>query len=554
MRRSARLLASLFATVLLGAATPSPATVDYIVTPLVGAAGLEGLEVRISLIGDADGSTAIALPDRWAGSAGLHAAVLGLTVTGGTLAAGSEPARRVVTHAPGAPLAIHYRLGPPTPAEPGLDFEKARPVLRPDWFYLHGEGGFVVPEGRGAEPARFRWGALPSGWRTAATLDAADPRRTVDQVVNSILIGGTDLRLFERRVGGQPVRLALRGRWPFEDAALADAVARIVGAENSYLGSGAIPYLVTLAPLRGGEIGAISTGGTGRAGGFALASTTNVGLDQLLFTLAHEYGHRWFGRAFGPTALPEGVEYWFTEGFGDFAAGRVLVRAGLWSVEDYARHLNRALLRYRSSSAVAMPNPVLAELFWTDPDAMQMHYDRGHLFALSLDRDGAVSPALRRLGRGAGFPAAETQSARFIRVFGPPPGLAAMLEGTPIVLPDDLLAACGRFEWAEQPVYATGYAVEDRADGRYFTRVDEGSPAWAAGLRPGMRFVRRVSFEPGDSTVPIVMRVADSAGEREFRWLPEGNRRIRFQRLRLRDLSDGRARRECRARIAGRAL
>lgn len=554
MRRPVQLAAAPFLSALLGVATPTAATVDYLVTPVIGPAGLEALEIRIGLIGDADGSTAIALPDRWAGSTGLHLAVLGLTVTGGTLDAGAAPARRSVTHAPNARLVLRYRLGPPTPAEPGLDFEKARPVLRPDWFYLHGEGGFVVPEGRGAAPARFRWGALPSGWRTAATLDAPDSGRTVDQLVNSILIGGTDLRLFERRVGGRPVRLALRGRWPFADAALADAVARIVGAENSYLGSGAIPYLVTLAPLRGGEIGAISTGGTGRAGGFALASTTNVGLDQLLFTLAHEYGHRWFGRAFGPTAAPEGVEYWFTEGFGDFVAGQVLVRAGLWSVEDYARHLNRVLLRYRSSGALTLPNPVLAERFWSDQDAMQMHYDRGHLFALILDRDGAVSPALRRLARGAGLAAAETQAARFIRALGRPPGLAAMLDGRPLELPHDLLAACGRIEWAEQPVYATGYGVEDRPDGRYFTRVDEGSPAWAAGLRPGMRFVRRVSFEPGDSTVPIVMRVADSAGERELSWLPAGSRRVRFQRLRLGDLSDRRARRECRARIAGPAF
>lgn len=550
MRRPVRLFASLFFTTLLGAAPPPP-IIDYVVTPLSGPAGLEALEIAVTLIGDADGTTAIALPDRWAGSTGLHEALRGLTVTGGALSAGNGPAHRIVTHAPGALIVLRYRLGPPAIVDPGLGFEKARPVLRPNWFYVHGEGGFLIPEGRGAAPARFRWGGLPTGWRAASTLDAAGSGLTVDGVVNSILIGGSDLRLLDRRVGGRTVRLALRGQWSFTDAALADAVARIVGAENAYLGGAAAPYLVTLAPLLGGETGAISIGGTGRAGGFALASTTNVGLDQFLFTLAHEYGHRWFGHGFGPTAQPEGVEYWFTEGFGDFAAGRVLVRAGLWSVEDYARHLNRVLLRYRSSSALGLPNPVLAERFWQDPEAMQMPYDRGHLYALVLDRDGGLTPALRRMGRGASFPAAETQSARFIRVFGAPPGLAMMLGGTPLELPEELFAACGRFEWAEQPVYATGYTVEDRADGRYFLAVDEASPAWAAGLRPGMRYVRRVSFAPGDATVPIVMRVADPAGERELRWLPAGRQPVRFQRLRLRDLSSPAARRACRARIAG---
>lgn len=182
---------------------------------------------------------------------------------------------------------------------------------------------------------------------------------------------------------------------------------------------------------------------------------------------------------------------------------------------------------------------------------MQMHYDRGHLFALTLDRVRPITPALRRMARGAGFPADETQSARFLRVYGPPPGLAAMLAGTPLELPPDILAACGRIEWAEQPVYASGYTVEDRADGRYFLTVDEASPAWAAGLRPGMRYVRRLSFEPGDASVPMVMRVADAAGERELRWLPQGRQRVRFQRLGLRDLSSASARRACHARIAG---
>ena len=548
-----RLLTPLLLALVLVAAAPPVAPVDYVLTPRVGPGGLVALEVRISLTGDADGTTAIALPDRWAGSTGLYEAVRDLDVTGGTLAAGTDPAHRNIVHRPGAPLVLRYRLGPPAAADPGLDYAKARPLLRPDWFYVHGEGGFIAPEGRGAAPARFRWGALPPGWRAASTLDAPDPARTVDVVVSSILIGGTDLRLLERSSAGRPVRLALRGRWSFGDAALADAVVRIVDAENLYLASPAVPYLVTLAPLGGGETGAISYGGTGRAGGFALASTDNVGLDRFLFTLAHEYGHRWFGHGFGPTAEPEGIEYWFTEGFGDYAAGRVLVRAGLWREEDFARHLNRLLLRYRSSAALELSNPVLAERFWDDPAAMQMPYDRGHLFALILDSDGAVTAALRRMAAsGADFPAAETQSARFLRAFGPPPGLEAMLAGTPLVLPEDRLAACGRIEWAEQPVYDPGYATEDRADGRYFARVTESGPAWTAGLRPGMRYLRRISFEPGDATVPIVMRVADAAGERELGWLPAGDRRVRFQRLRLRDLADPAARAACRARLAGR--
>ncbi|MBC7986737.1 MAG: hypothetical protein H7X93_08720 [Sphingomonadaceae bacterium] len=377
----------------------------------------------------------------------------------------------------------------------------------------------------------------------------------MDGVVQSILIGGTDLRVIERQVGGRPVRVALRGAWPFDDAAFADALARVIAAGNAWMGADATSYFVPMIPLTGAETGAISSGGTGRTGGFALASTSNVDFDDIVRLLAHEYGHRWFGGSLGPTADPGAPEYWFTEGFGDFAAARTLVGGGLWTEADYAAHLNQVLLRYHSSSARTAPNAALAERFWDDPAAMQMPYDRGHLFALALDRaePGSVRAALLLMAREPEiFAAEETQAARFIRAYGAGPGrFDAMLAGEPIVLPADLFAACGTLEWAEQPIYATGYTTAQDADGRYFASVEETSPAWAAGLRPGMRYIRRVSFGPGDATVPFVMRVRDADGERVLQWLPEGPTRVRFQRLVLADFTDAAARDACRAQMGG---
>jgi predicted metalloprotease with PDZ domain len=555
-------LAAVAALLAQAAAAPSE-RVEYRLTPVVGTAGLERIEVELRFLGDPDGETQLDLPDRWAGTSGLHEGLRDLRVQGGTLSETGNAAQRFIDHARSAPLVVRYSLAL-SAADPGLDYEKARPVLRPGWFYVHGEGALATPNGRGEAPARFSWGAAPAGWQVASNLDGpAGATLSVDDAVQSIFAGGTDLHVIEKQVGGQPLRIAVRGQWAFEADALGEALGRLIEAENRYMDSPAIPFFVSLIPQTGGDTGAISLGGTGRTSGFALASTTNVDLAYLLRTLGHEYGHRWFGRSLGPTAEPEGEEYWFTEGFNDFVAAQSLVAAGLWDERAYGDSLNDVLRRYGQSPARARSNAETAAAFWQDNAAQQMLYDRGHLFALLLAHEAGgsrhVREALARVARDPGsFAPDETQGARFARAFQAVPATrlaalreAAIIRGQPIALPADTFAPCGIVEWTEQPLYSPGYTAEDRPEGRFFATVDAGSPAWAAGLRPGMRYVRRESFRPGDSTVPIVMRVADADGERVLQWLPQGRERVRFQRLELRAFAAEAERGACRSTLAG---
>ncbi|MFN3943749.1 MAG: hypothetical protein ACK4K7_02315 [Allosphingosinicella sp.] len=521
--------------------------IHYQAAPVIGADGLAAVELRAEFDGDADGRTNLFLPDRWAGAERLYERLSELDVEGGRLESGGDPARRIIVHPPGARITVRYRL-PLSGADPGLDFQKARPVVRPGWFYIHGEGAFVST-GEPDRPATFRWGAAPDGWRLTSDIEARTAL-TANEVGGSILFGGTDLRVEEREVGGRPVKVVLRGEWRFSDADLSDTVAAIVDEGNRWLEAEAVPYFVSLVPLDGGAAGGTSTHGTGRTAGFALASTSNAELPFLRRLVAHEYGHRWFGGSFGPTAAEQGSEFWFTEGFGDFAAARWLLRSNAWRASDYLAHLNEVLLRYAASPARNLPNGEIGRRFWDDPAVMQLPYDRGHLFALLLDAEaggGAVRHALARMARGTGFAPEETQGARFARAFGlAPERLNAMLDGADLVLPQDLLAPCGRIVWAEQPIYATGYTVEERTEGLFFATVAEDHPAWAAGLRPGMRYVKRESFRHGDSTVPTVMRVADAEGERLLSWLPAGGDMVRHQRIEAGAGTDSEA---CLARI-----
>ena len=523
----------------LAAAAASP--VSYTVS--VAAGTPPTVTIALAFSGDGDGISDVELPDRWAGSQELWRNLSAPVVDGGRLLPAVKPSLWRIAHRPNARITIRYTVTDPVAGVPGPDFEKAVPIVERDWIHMLGQGVFAVPAGREDAPARFGWGRLPRDWRVAADIEAPAEPLTVAGVAESVLIGGTALRIGERNVGTARLRVAVLGRWPYSDAALADALAALMPAENALLGARAVPYLVALMPLTGAERGAMSSGGTGRTAGFQLASTSNVPLAELTRTLAHEYGHRWFGRGFGGVADGAGP-YWFTEGANDWFAGRAMVRAGLWTPRDWVAALNVVLMRYGSSTARGLTDAEVTAQFWTNPDAMQVQYDRGHLTLLLLDRQLA-GWTLAILGSMAARPSAADQVARFSDAVDAivPSALLATRQMVSQPLPPDAFAPCGTLTEVVQPRYDRGYDADAAGN---VTRVRTESVR-AAGIRAGMRAVRRLAFVPGDSAGLYTVRFADGAVERDVSWYPRGDATVRFQRL------DG-ARADtaaCRALVAG---
>ncbi|HYR11925.1 MAG TPA: hypothetical protein VEQ60_29345, partial [Longimicrobium sp.] len=339
------------------ASAQSGSPVHYTVGPVMEGAALTGLAVEIRFAGDADGETRLLLPDEWAGTDSLWRQVEDVRVEGASGVREDGALARLITHAPGAALAVRYRVKSGYAEEPGFGYQKALPIILPGWFFFHGEGVFAAPDGRGDAPARFAWRGFPEAWKIASDLDHLAQARpgTVNDVVESAAIGAPDLAVVEREVEGAPLRVAMRGAWDFAPDAFADAVAAVVRAENALWGDAGRPFLVTLAPL-GGTGGGYSYHGTGRSDAFSIAATSNFGVAQAMHLLAHEYMHTWNSAALG--SLPqtdEALGYWFSEGWTDFYASRVLLRAGLWTAEDYAAELDRVLMRYATSSARTAP-------------------------------------------------------------------------------------------------------------------------------------------------------------------------------------------------------
>lgn len=519
------------------------ATIDYRVAvtpePIV--------TVEMTFPGDDDGETEIDLPEKWAGSAELWRALKLVSVEGGEAAKASGPAHWRIRHIPGARLRLRYTVADGQPGAPDAGtFEKARPVIERDWLSIHNQGAIAIPHGRENAPATFAFGPVASGWRVVSDLTAPARPLTANDVAEGVIVGGAALRVETREVGGRTLRVAILGRWPFADAALADPVAKLMASENATLGAPAIDFLVTLIPLTGSASGAVSSGGTGATGGFALEATDNVPLGDLTRTLAHEYGHRWFGRAFGPNE-DSARAYLFSEGFNDWFAHRAMVDAGLWTAADWADQLDLVLLRYGGSTAREMSETEIIAKFWEDPDAMQLQYDRGNLTALILDtrlraagRPGLIA-LLRRMDEVEGDERARIEALAEAAL---PGAFAAAAKAALTGLPADALAPCGTVAWREQPAYGRGYDVDE---GRTVTRVEPGSGAEKAGIRVGMTYKRRIAFTYLDASKPYVAEFVDGGAARTITWLPALARTVRFQRL-TRSGIDTPA---CRAAIAG---
>ncbi|TRW17485.1 M61 family metallopeptidase [Glacieibacterium frigidum] len=534
MRRS---FAALAALTLLAAA---PAPVTYRLSPVLTDGALSAVTVEIGLTGDADGTTVLALPDDF-GGVDDHWKLLGrITATGAQIS--GTGAKRTLTARPGAPIRVRYTVRTAYAADPaeaeGNPYRGA--VIRPAWFASLGEFLFATPEGRDGAAARFAWVGWPAAWRTASDLD--HPGLTVGEIGDSSLLAGPDVVVRTRPISGGTLRLATRGSWDFDLDTYADTMARVIGAQRDFWGDVRGPFTVTLYELAPSP-GSLSSGGTGRSDGFAQYAGGKTQAADLLRNIAHEHIHTWIARRLG--TLPDGPSeaglYWLSEGFTDFYAARTLLRSGLWGPDEFVADLNAILVALATSPVRDAPNARIVADFWRDRRVERLPYQRGAVLALLLDertrgRGGldrilfAMRDAMRRPSKPAlraNFIAAARRSGLDAR-----PLLTRHVDaGAPVVLPPTLFGGCVRVENIQLAVFDPGFDRDASAKAGAITGVDPAGPAYAAGLRDGMKRLARIAGTEGDSRKTLSYRIADAAGERVIAWLPAGRTRVALQQL-----------------------
>jgi predicted metalloprotease with PDZ domain len=543
----------------VGAAAPP--RIDYTLTPVLQDGALRAVQIDLSFRGEPDGESDIRLPDSWGGQNELWTGIEGLEIVSGASAIrnGEAANQRVVTHRSNARIHIRYRVVQDWEGVPRAEIGNVyRPTIQPTYFHLIGNAFMVTPDAADAGArVRFRVRNLPRGWAYASDMEHPDLR--LDEVWSSVAVAG-DFRIL--RDARSNVRVAIRGEWQFSDAEFLSQAANILSSEREFWGDEATPYLVTVLHLDGPE-GWISIGGTGLDDAFAFFATPNAESAPIARTLAHESFHTWISPQVG--GLPQddqALQYWLSEGFTEFYTARLMVRGGQWNAEQYAADLNDALLAYAQSPVRAATNAQVLANFWSDRDTQRLPYQRGRFLALMWEArlrasghsmDDVVHDMRMRARSGQQY-AVETFLASAAG-FGLDPRAdieANITQGMAILLPEDLLAPCGRIVTREAPVFHRGFDIQaTQANSNVIAGVDPNLPAYAAGLRNGMVLIRRDGGEIGNSELEIAYVARDGDTERTFRYMPRGASTFTVQRLELAENLEGDRLAQCLSVIGG---
>jgi predicted metalloprotease with PDZ domain len=514
------------------------------------------IEIVVLARGASDGQTTFAVAEEWGGFASCGKDLADVTVRGvGDRVLPHEHPKDhewVVRHDPDEALTFTYRLRESPDRAPAHRANDYRPIITRDLVHVIGNHGIIYPKHlANDEPRSIRlsWHDFNRpGWKVVSSFGAGRESRTVrltlDEFRNSLFLAGK-IRLHERALHGNRIGVAIHGEhWRFEDAAFVELVTRIIETQRAFFNDWADPwYLVSLIPSGPDDPHSLSLGGTGLTNCFALFVSRGASMElgspgerRMARLLMHEYFHRWNGgRIDFPE--PEGGMYWFSEGFTDFYARRLLLRSGLFDIREYLEDLNESLRNYYLSPVREVPNARIVEDFWKDPEVQTLPYRRGDLLALWIDHrirtmsNGARSldDLMRQLLTPERRPRTriDLEFLTGLMAQHTDPAFAETVrrsveEGGLIQLPDDIGQPDFQLITRQAHRFELGFDDEATRKERKVVGVRPGSAAERAGLRNGQALTGW-SLEPGNPDREVELTFLEDNNRKVIRYLPQGD-------------------------------
>lgn len=232
---------------------------------------------------------------------------------------------------------------------------------------------------------RFEWKG-PAAWTFVTPLQelAQAGPLTLQNLLQTTMVGGANVRVTTRPIRGGMLRMAAVGSWTIPLDRYADVAASVVSQQRAFWNDTTGPYTVTVVAVDRDDY---FNAGVGRDGAFAAYVARKVTPISIRGLITHEYTHRWIPRRTGrmPDGADEALAYWFSEGFTVFRTSRAMLGLGAWTLQDFANDFNSLSTAYDMSPERHIANSEVAKGFWKSADVQGVPYKRGAILAWMLD-------------------------------------------------------------------------------------------------------------------------------------------------------------------------
>jgi len=479
----------------------------------------------------------LVLPSEWQGATELYKSIHQLTVLSkASLTGGSEtPSRRHLSFERGKLVRLEYLFQPMT--ENPISGVSFRPVLNSDFFVLTGRNFLIYPDipEHDLISVSVEWANFPAGWNLADSLgvdESCQHATALLKLTEGLFVGG-DFRLQKAASASPQVYLAIRGKWQFDDVALAELAANVITTERQFWNDRDLAsYVLALVPL---DAPAGEYGGAAIEGGFLMFMSPGTQLSSdVQFLFAHEVFHIWNPVQLGELT-PKNPVYWFTEGFTDYYARLLLLRASLMNRQKYTDEVNAVYSDYMSSPARNYGEQQVNAQYFNDSNAQRLPYLQGALLALKWNANidersngtKSLDDAMRLLKRKAKVSEQVLSDQSLASLLADLAGPEVVTDirdaiqlGKTIPLPPKALGPC--FHLEKKPLYTfeAGFDVNAIYRNGIIQGVKQESEAHKAGLRNGQLVTRSSSIDPNNPNQAIEMTVLDAGMSKRVRYFP----------------------------------
>lgn len=208
-----------------------------------------------------------------------------------------------------------------------------------------------------------------------------------NELYASFFVGG-DFRRYEFQYKNKPVYFVSRGNLSsIDDNTVLEILKKTIKNQHDFWKDSIHDqFSVSLIPTY--EKNHYSIGGSALTNSFISYASNNVGTTQerMTWLYNHELMHKWIGRTI--QIEKDVVEYWFSEGFTDYYAYKLMLKNNVINAEEYINILNhKVLIPHYKDKVANVPNSELTfQNYWSNYGTYaKLPYRRGLLYAFLID-------------------------------------------------------------------------------------------------------------------------------------------------------------------------